>query len=270
MSGPSVPALIAWTGFDRDMSGGPASDEVAIPTFSAAALTGAVAPRSDSGRHAARRRALLSTVGDPSPLIRVARARRVSAGIVLVCGSVLAAAVNPMDGTLGPQPRTVLPEVVPGERAPAALPGVPAPVETAAVSTRVSAAAPGAAPIETSPDAGSGVPHIATPAGGDAGSAGASGASDGTVASSPSRSTPAESEPEGSGTNPAPPPDGAADEQRPSPIEQVAEPVKKVIEPVERVAAPVAQRLIEPVGEVTEVVEAARQPAMSMLTSPLS
>lgn len=267
MSGPSVPALLAWTGFDRDMSGGPAPDEVAVPTFSTAALTGAVASRSDSGRHAARRSAALSTIGGLSPLIRVSRARHVTAGVVLVCGSVLVAAVNPMDGTLGQHPRSVPPEVAPGERPPAALPGARAPVETAAVSTPVSAAAP----IRPSPDAvaGPGVPHTAPPAGAAAaGSAGASGVGDGPAAS-PSGSTPADSEPESSGTEPAQPPEGAADEQRPSPIGKVTEPVGKVTEPVERVVAPVTQRVTEPVGEVTELVEDAGQPAMSMLGSPL-
>lgn len=234
---------MAWTGFDRDMSGGPVTDEVAIPTF--AALQGAARP--DSERHAARH-AGSSTVGGVSSLIRAARARDVTAGVVLACGSVLAAAVVPMDGTLGPQSHTAHPELAPGKPAPAALPGARAAVETAAASTPVSAApgAVAAGPLSEA-TATSRAPHTAPPAVADAGSAGASSVGDGAAASGPSGSMPAEPEAQGSGADPAGPPDGAADEQRPSPIEQ----------------------LTEPVGKVTEAVWDAGQPAMSMLTSPL-
>jgi hypothetical protein len=254
-SGPSVPALIAWTGSGRARSGDP--DPVAMPTFSAAALTGTVASRAGAAHHAAHRSALFSAVGAVSPLIRATRARHVTAGLVLVCGSVLSAAVTTTDGTTGPQPGTALPEVAPGVPAPAALPGARvAAVETAAASTRVSG--PEAAPGRPSPEpAGLGGAQAAPPAPAGAGGSAPSGGA-GTGRSGPTSTAP---EPRAADTDPAPPPSGS-DEAPSSPIEQVTEPVKEVTEPV----TGTVERTAEPVGDV---VEDAGQPAMSMLDQPL-
>lgn len=257
ISGPSVPVLLAWTGYDRTASGEPD----AAPAFSATALTAPGVPRPGAARHA-RHSATAGAADRRPPLIGAARARHVTAGVVLVCGSVLAAAVTTTDGTLGPQDDMAIPEVAPGQPPQAALPAGAAPVETAAVSRPVSSATvaetgPAAATPSPEAAAGSGVRQPASPvegaaAGNAATSAAPSGADDGAAPSRPSGTT--SEEPERSGTS-GPPADGAADEEQPSPVEQVTEPVR-------RVAEPVTQR-------VTEPIEDAGQSAVSMLDQPL-
>lgn len=281
-SGPSVPALLAWTGFDRAASSDPAREAA----FSAAALTGG-GMRSGRTRHA--RHGAAPTGSGRTALLGPARARHVTAGLVLVCGSVLAATVTATDGTIGPPDGPALPEFAPGRPAPVAPPSGGAPVAKAAVSTPLSSpmssalaagSAAGAATTTARPSphaaAGPDGAQAAPSAGAAAGSSDPSGAGDGAASSRPSGSTPAQ-QPEPSGSDAAPRPGGGSDEDRPSPVERVTEPVEQVTEPVRRtteqvqeVAEPVTSRVVEPVDEATAAVEDAGQPAMSMLDQPLS
>jgi hypothetical protein len=239
-SGPSVTALLAWAGSDRVVAG-----EAGAPAFGAAALTRGAMPRSAPGRHTAPRG------GGPSLLLRAVGARRVTAGVALICSSVLAAAVSTTDGTLGPQSATASPELLPRRSPPAGLPGVEAPVQRAAMIAPVSGAAPATSPAVPSPQPGAGAAPALPGDGGGGSGGGASGVAGGDSAAP----APAPPEPQGSGRSSAPPADDAPEEQQQSPVERVTEPVERVTEPVKPVT--------EPVKQVAE-------PVTSVLGSPLS
>lgn len=228
-SGPSVAALLAWTGSDRVVAG----------------------EGEGSGRHEAPRG------GGTSLVLRAVAARRVTAGVALVCGSVLAAGVSAMDGTLGPQPATASPEVLPGRSAPpAGLPAAGGPVQPAALIVPVGGPAPGTSSAGSSSQAGAGT-GTASPGGN--GGAGASGVAGGGTA----EPAPAPPGPESSGRSSAPPADDAPEEPEQAPDEQQS-PVERVVEPIEQVAEPVIE-LAEPVTRVAEPVTELAEPVTGSL-----